>query len=78
MWDSVHVSFKFLPEGTSKLWFDSVWMGVTGGAMFWASFGGGIKILVRDRQRRVSIRGEIGGNSIIPEYRRESISYEQR
>ena len=27
----------FLPEGTIKLWFDSVWMGVTGGAMVGAT-----------------------------------------
>ena len=32
--------------------------------------GGGLKILVRDQQRRVSIRGEIGRNLIKPEYRR--------
>ena len=36
------VSFRgFLPEGTIKLWFDSVWMGVTGGAMAGATSGGG-------------------------------------
>ena len=27
----------FIPEGTIKLWFDSVWMGVTGGAMVGAT-----------------------------------------
>ena len=32
--------FKFLPEGTIELWFDSVWMGVTGGAMVGATFRG--------------------------------------
>ena len=31
--------FKFLPEGTIKLWFDSVWMGVTGGAMVGVTLG---------------------------------------
>ena len=41
MLDSVNVSVGFLPKGTIKLWFDSVWMGVTGGAMVGATSGGG-------------------------------------
>ena len=38
----------FLREGTIKLWFDSVWMGVTGGAMAGATSRGwgGVKIFV--------------------------------
>ena len=44
---STGVGFKkvslrgFILEGTIKLWFDSVWMGVTGGAMVGATSRGG-------------------------------------
>ena len=56
-WASVSVRFsKFsfrglLPEGTIKLRFDSVWMGVTGGAMAGATSRGGVDktLVVKNR-----------------------------
>ena len=80
---SVPASLSFYLKAPLKLWFDSVWLGVTGGVMVGVTFrggggGGGVKILVRDQQRTVSIRGEIGRNLIIHEYRRELIRYQQR
>ena len=42
---------RVLPEGTIKLRFDSVWMGVTGGAMAGATSrgGGGVNIFVNQQ-----------------------------
>ena len=39
-----------LTEGTNKLWFDSVWMGVTGGAMVGATSRRGFKVKIFVKQ----------------------------